>query len=127
MALYAGVAGGSMGVGGIFTTTTANMTDTWIGEDEEAQAWNYLLKTRQTLAQYDIAKSKTTTPENLAKAQDFMYLAEGSDWFWWYGDDFDTAYKEEFDRLFVEWVQKETGKRERPSPSASFAGSAARP
>ena len=29
-----------------------------------------------------------------------LYAAEGSDWFWWYGDDFDTAYKEEFDRLF---------------------------
>lgn len=29
-----------------------------------------------------------------------LYAAEGSDWFWWYGDDFDTDYKQEFDRLF---------------------------
>ena len=33
-------------------------------------------------------------------AWDELYAAEGSDWFWWYGDDFDTDYKEEFDRLF---------------------------
>ena len=29
-----------------------------------------------------------------------LYAAEGSDWFWWYGDDFDTDFKPEFDRLF---------------------------
>ena len=33
------------------------------------------------------------------------YAAEGSDWFWWYGDDFDTDYKEEFDRLFRTHLQ----------------------
>lgn len=74
--------------------------DTWIGEDEEAVAWNYLLKARQALAAYDIAKTKTTTPENLAKAQDFMYLAEGSDWFWWYGTDQDSGNDEYFDYGF---------------------------
>jgi hypothetical protein len=35
--------------------------------------------------------------------------------------------QEEFDRLFVEWVEKETRRKEQNSPSASFAGSAARP
>ena len=46
--------------------------DTWIGEDEEATAWNYLQKTREMLAEYDIAKRKATTPEKLAKALDFV-------------------------------------------------------
>jgi hypothetical protein len=39
-------------------------------------------------------------PDRATAAWHELYAAEGSDWFWWYGDDFDTAYKEEFDRLF---------------------------
>ncbi|HPL30023.1 MAG TPA: glucodextranase DOMON-like domain-containing protein [Anaerolineae bacterium] len=74
--------------------------DTWIGEDEEAVAWNHLVKTRQTLAAYDIAQTKTTTPEKLAQALDFMYLAEGSDWFWWYGADQDSGNDDYFDYGF---------------------------
>ncbi len=74
--------------------------DTWIGEDEEATAWNYLLKTREALAEYDIAKRKTVAPEKLAQALDYMYLAEGSDWFWWYGTDQDSGDDAYFDRAF---------------------------
>ena len=29
-----------------------------------------------------------------------IYIAEGIDWFWWYGDDFVSANDEQFDRLF---------------------------
>src|SRR6185503_7341942 len=29
-----------------------------------------------------------------------LYAAEGSDWFWWYGDDFVTDHKSIFDQLF---------------------------
>ena len=29
-----------------------------------------------------------------------IYIAEGSDWFWWFGDDFSSDNDEEFDRLF---------------------------
>jgi len=74
--------------------------DIWIGEQEEATAWNYLLKTREALAEYDIAKRKTATPEKLARALGFMYLAEGSDWFWWYGDDQDSGDDAYFDYSF---------------------------
>jgi alpha-amylase/alpha-mannosidase (GH57 family) len=74
--------------------------DTWIGEEEEATGWNYLRKTREMLAEYDIAKRKTTTPEKLAQALDFMYLAEGSDWFWWFGNDQDSGDDSYFDYSF---------------------------
>lgn len=70
---------------------------TWIGEEEEKIAWDYLRETREDLAAYDIRKSKETTPERLAEALDFMYLAEGSDWFWWYGSDQDSGTDEYFD------------------------------
>jgi hypothetical protein len=36
----------------------------------------------------------------LQLAQDFMYLAEGSDWFWWYGADQNSGNDDYFDRGF---------------------------
>ena len=71
--------------------------DTWIGEAEERTAWEYLGKVREHLSKYDLTKKRETTPEKLALAQDFMYLAEGSDWFWWYGSDQDSGQDEYFD------------------------------
>jgi len=71
--------------------------DTWIGETEEQQAWNYLGKVRNFLAKYDVEKTRDATPEALAAALDYMYLAEGSDWFWWYGSDQDSGVDEYFD------------------------------
>lgn len=40
------------------------------------------------------------SPDRAQAAWDELYAAEGSDWFWWYGDDFDCGYNDEFDRLF---------------------------
>jgi alpha-amylase/alpha-mannosidase (GH57 family) len=73
---------------------------TWIGEPEETAAWNYLGRTRNALAQYDFYKKKTTSPQRLALALDAMYLAEGSDWFWWFGNDQDSGNDEYFDEAF---------------------------
>jgi hypothetical protein len=66
----------------------------WIGSPEENMAWDYLSRTRRFLAD----SQKKSDMNGLA--WDEIYVAEGSDWFWWYGDDFYTDYKEEFDRLF---------------------------
>ena len=79
---------------------------TWIGEPEENTAWEVLGQTRKALAQYDLYKRKTTSQEALAQALDFMYLAEGSDWFWWYGADQDSGVDEYFDFGFRS-LQKE--------------------
>jgi len=68
----------------------------WIGHQEDNQGWELLGHTRARLR--DLAPN---LPANRAQAAwNELYAAEGSDWFWWYGDDFDTVYKEEFDRLF---------------------------
>jgi alpha-amylase/alpha-mannosidase (GH57 family) len=68
----------------------------WIGHQEDNRGWDLVSHTRSRLA--EIA---ATLPSDCAQAAwDELYAAEGSDWFWWYGDDFDTDYKEEFDRLF---------------------------
>lgn len=70
--------------------------DTWIGESEEAEAWDLLARVRADLARYENG-TLSASPEALARARDFMYLAEGSDWFWWYGTDQDSGQDSYFD------------------------------
>jgi len=68
----------------------------WIGHAEDNRGWDLLSHTRSRL----LEASPSLPPDRAHAAWHELYAAEGSDWFWWYGDDFDTAYKEEFDRLF---------------------------
>jgi alpha-amylase/alpha-mannosidase (GH57 family) len=78
--------------------------DTWIGEPEERQAWNYLARTRYKLAEY--IRTLGSGAEKVAQALDYMYLAEGSDWFWWYGADQDSGQDEYFDEGFRALLKK---------------------
>jgi alpha-amylase/alpha-mannosidase (GH57 family) len=80
--------------------------DTWIGEAEENTAWEYLRQTREVLAKYDISKVRQAPAEKIETALDYMLLAEGSDWFWWYGADQDSGQDEYFDRGFRELLRK---------------------
>lgn len=68
----------------------------WIGHQEDNRGWDLLQHTRARLVEL----TPSLTPEQSRAAWGELYAAEGSDWFWWYGDDFDTDYKQEFDRLF---------------------------
>jgi alpha-amylase/alpha-mannosidase (GH57 family) len=72
--------------------------DIWIGEAEENRAWDLLGETRQWLQQK--LESGELTPEEEARARKALYVAEGSDWFWWYGPDFSTENDPFFDELF---------------------------
>jgi hypothetical protein len=56
-----------------------------------------LTQTRQALTDY---AARNGDPEKLAKAWEEIYIAEGSDWNWWYGDDHFSENDEEFDLLF---------------------------
>ena len=68
----------------------------WIGHQEDNCGWDLLGHTRTRL----VETAPTLPAERAEAAWQELYAAEGSDWFWWYGDDFDTDYKQEFDRLF---------------------------
>ncbi len=71
---------------------------TWIGEEEEATAWEYLAQVRDDL---DSAESDgTASPEDLDAAYEAMLFAEGSDWFWWYGSDQESGDDKYFDTAF---------------------------
>jgi len=67
---------------------------TWIGEDEENRAWELLGRTRAFL------QAEGATPSSAPQAFEALYIAEGSDWFWWFGSDQDSGSDEEFDDLF---------------------------
>lgn len=71
----------------------------WIGREEDNKAWDLLSDARKTLVEYQ-EKNPNTDPEKLKKAWNQVYVAEGSDWCWWYGDEHRSAYNEEFDRLY---------------------------
>jgi alpha-amylase/alpha-mannosidase (GH57 family) len=68
----------------------------WIGHPEDNRAWDLVRLTRARLTD----AASTLSPDQARGAWEELYAAEGSDWCWWYGDDFDTDYKPEFDRLF---------------------------
>lgn len=68
----------------------------WIGHEEDNRGWDILGHTRARLA----ALAPNLPPDRARAAWNELYAAEGSDWFWWYGDDFETDFKSEFDRLF---------------------------
>ncbi len=65
----------------------------WIGSPQDNAAWDYLGRTRQHLAS---AEHKG----DVDMAWESVYAAEGSDWFWWYGDDFFSEEKDQFDFIF---------------------------
>jgi len=71
----------------------------WIGGVEENRAWNILGETRNDLVR--IQREGGPFPEGaMERAWEELYAAEGSDWFWWYGDQFSSDNDVEFDRLF---------------------------
>src|SRR5713226_2528682 len=70
----------------------------WIGHPEDNAAWTLLGEARAALAE---AEEKGELPRRqLEEARGHLFVAEGSDWFWWYGDDFTTENAPEFDALF---------------------------
>jgi hypothetical protein len=69
----------------------------WIGHEEDNRAWDLLGQTREALVQY---AERNGDPEKLAQAWEEIYIAEGSDWCWWYGDDHFSENDAEFDLLF---------------------------
>ncbi|MCU0452054.1 MAG: hypothetical protein MUE68_00165 [Bacteroidetes bacterium] len=88
--------------------------DTWIGEDEENRAWDYLLTARKDLEASGVAQPDPSAapPRKNSKAWyayrawESMYAAEGSDWFWWYGTDQNApAGDRPFDMGFVTHLQ----------------------
>ncbi|MBD2460650.1 glycoside hydrolase [Oscillatoria sp. FACHB-1407] len=70
---------------------------TWIGDPAKNRAWDLLTQARQVLANHPEA-----TEENNPEAWEALYAAEGSDWFWWFGEGHSSNQDAMFDQLFRE-------------------------
>lgn len=69
----------------------------WIGDAVKNRAWDRLAETDAILQDYS---DKSGSGDTLKKAKEYLHIAEGSDWFWWYGEPNQSEYKSEFDYLF---------------------------
>ncbi len=72
---------------------------TWIGDPAKNRAWDLLYNARKMLESHPEA-TEITNPE----AWESLYAAEGSDWFWWFGEGHSSNQDAMFDKLFREHV-----------------------
>jgi alpha-amylase/alpha-mannosidase (GH57 family) len=70
---------------------------TWIGDPVKNRAWDLLAEARQVLAAHPEA-----TEETNPAVWEALYAAEGSDWFWWFGEGHSSNQDAIFDQLFRE-------------------------
>ncbi len=73
--------------------------DLWIGEPVKNLAWSYLNKTVEDLKELS---RKIKDKELVERAREEIFLTQGSDWFWWYGEPNDSGRDHIFDHIFRE-------------------------
>ncbi len=84
----------------------------WVGHPEENLAWEHLHRARtaaltrnpEVAAILAAGAGPAGSPGGGASVAESicrsLYAAEGSDWFWWFGDDHFSPHSDHFDRLF---------------------------
>jgi alpha-amylase/alpha-mannosidase (GH57 family) len=68
----------------------------WIGALEDNRSWDYLYHARNFYAQ----ASSGCSDEQRKLAKEELFIAEGSDWNWWYGPEHHSANDRDFDELY---------------------------
>jgi alpha-amylase/alpha-mannosidase (GH57 family) len=71
----------------------------WAGQSEKNRGWDAVARARRAMI------TAGATPETHPDAWRALERAEGSDWFWWFGDDHATDDRPVFDALFREHVR----------------------
>ncbi|MEE9554323.1 MAG: glycoside hydrolase family 57 protein [candidate division Zixibacteria bacterium] len=71
----------------------------WIGHEEDNKAWDLLSMAREELVAFEAA-NPDFDPQKRKLAWREIFIAEGSDWCWWFGDDHVGPNNDDFDRLF---------------------------
>ena len=74
----------------------------WIDEPLKNLAWTYLKQVRDDFSKF--VKENPLNP-NIEKARRELFICEGSDWFWWYGEPNDSGRDNIFDYLFREHLK----------------------
>jgi alpha-amylase/alpha-mannosidase (GH57 family) len=93
----------------------------WIGHQDDQRAWSQLAEARDALdAAGTVDGSGTVDAAALERAKEEVLIAEGSDWFWWYGDDHSSEHDLEFDDLFRRHLRNVYRLLQRPVPDELF-------
>ena len=84
----------------------------WIGHDETNQAWEWLRRADEHIKRVGESSARA----DVDMAQEYLRIAQGSDWFWWYGDDFSSEQDDQFDALFRALVAGVFTSLDEPAP-----------
>jgi hypothetical protein len=87
----------------------------WIGHADDHKAWGQLAEARTALDEATGVDSGA-----LAQAREELFVAEGSDWCWWYGDDHSSEHDLDFDELFRRHLRNVYRLLGRPIPDELF-------
>lgn len=74
----------------------------WLGDPVKNLAWKYIDNVRKDLKEFIKEKPEN---ENISRAKRELYITEGSDWFWWYGEPNNSGQDNVFDFLFREHLK----------------------
>ncbi|MFA6320522.1 MAG: glycoside hydrolase family 57 protein [Candidatus Omnitrophota bacterium] len=71
----------------------------WIGQEQDNVSWDYLARVRKDLVKFTKESGKND------KAWRELYIAEGSDWNWWYQGKAHAGTDNPFDKLYLTHLQ----------------------
>ena len=89
----------------------------WIGHRDDHRAWDQLSDARVVFDQ----RSSLVPSTARDRALEELLIAEGSDWFWWYGDDHSSDHDADFDDLFRRHLRNAYAALGAPIPEELFA------
>ena len=87
----------------------------WIAEPTKNLSWKYLVQARNDLKEAE--KSGRLSKEQIKSAKSEIYIAEGSDWFWWFGEPNNSGQDHIFDFMFREHLKNVYMILEKPIPT----------
>lgn len=89
----------------------------WIGEEQDNVSWDYLSMVRKDLVMFTKEiQARSSSDEGLRKAWKELYIAEGSDWNWWYGGKAHRGADNPFDKLYRAHLKNIYKALKRPIP-----------
>jgi alpha-amylase/alpha-mannosidase (GH57 family) len=87
----------------------------WIGDPIKNRAWDLLGAARRL---WERARAGAADTAPLIEAYEHLLAAEGSDWFWWFGEPFHSAEDAIFDRIFRNHLRGAYAAMGEPAPPA---------
>ncbi|HWE52504.1 MAG TPA: glycoside hydrolase family 57 protein [Bryobacteraceae bacterium] len=75
--------------------------DVWIGAEEDNKSWRLLLDAHQAFDKATAVPGVIPDAKRELARQE-LFIAEGSDWNWWYGPEHDSENRIEFDQIYRE-------------------------